>query len=100
MIEYFWVVVIGEKNHRIVWDSISKNLFAPITVSLTVQRLIEEKAIVWMTAVGPKFVASLEEHLSAYATIQEAIEINRLEIYISSPTPIEPESELEDNQAS
>lgn len=100
MIEYFWVVRSGNGRSRVVWDSISQSLFAPIPLSLTVQKMVREKQVVWMTAVGPKFIASLEEHLSAYATIQEAIEINVLEVIDCSPSPIEPEPDLENSQAS
>lgn len=100
MIEYFWVIKKGDKTERVEWDSISETLFAPPSVSMMADDLVADGEIVWLSAVGPKFVASLDDALPAYGTIEYAIEMCGFKVVDCSPSPVDPESDLEDGQAS
>lgn len=100
MVEYFWVIKKGDKTERVEWDSISESLFAPPSVSMMANNLIADGEIVSLSPVGPKLMASLDDALSAYGTIQYAIELSGYEVHHSSPSPVDPESDLEDSQAS
>jgi hypothetical protein len=53
-----------------------------------------------LSPVGPKLLAGLDDELSAYGTILYAIELSGYEVHHSSPSPVDPESDLEDSQAS
>jgi hypothetical protein len=87
MIEYKWFVMVDGVEEEIVWDSVSQMLLAPPWISLMVEKLE-------VTPVGPRVLAGLEEHLSAWATISYAIELSGYELVDGSPAPITPESEL------
>jgi len=97
MIEYFWVIKKGDKTERVEWDSISESLIAPPSVLMMADDLIANGEMVSLSPVGPKLKASLDDDLSAYGTIQYAIEISGFEVVDCSPSPIDPESDLEDN---
>jgi len=97
MIEYFWVIKMGDKTKRVEWDSVSESLIAPPSVSMMADDLIANGEMVSLSPVGPKLKASLDDDLSAYGTIQYAIEISGFEVVDCSPSPIDPESDLEDN---
>ncbi len=100
MIEYFWVIKKGDKTQRVEWDSISESLTAPPSVIMMASDLEADGEIVSLSAVGPKFKASLDDALPAYGTIQYAIELCGFEVVECSPSPVDPESDLEDSQAS
>jgi len=100
MIEYFWVIKMGDKTERVEWDSISESLFAPPSVLIMASDLVADGETVSLSAVGPKFKASLDDALPAYGTIEYAIELSGYEIIDRSPSPVDPESDLEDGQAS
>jgi len=97
MIEYFWVIKMGDKTKLVEWDSVSESLIAPPSVSMMADDLIANGEMVSLSPVGPKLKASLDDDLSAYGTIQYAIEISGFEVVDCSPSPIDPESDLEDN---
>lgn len=94
MIEYKWFVMVDGVEEEIVWDSVSQMLLAPPWISLMVEKLVEDEEIVEITPVGPRVLAGLEEHLSAWATVSYAIELSGYELVDGSPAPITPESEL------
>jgi len=100
MIEYFWVIEKGGETERVEWDSVSEFLIAPPSVSMMVSDLISKGKIVSLSPVGPKFEATLNDALPAYGTIYDAIELCGYKIVDSSLSPVEPESDLEDGQAS
>ena len=100
MIEYFWVIKKGDKTERVEWDSVSETLFAPPSVSMMADDLVADGEIVWLSAVGPKLKAGLDDDLSAYGTIEYAIELSGYEVVDCSPSPVDPEPDLEDGQAS
>jgi hypothetical protein len=100
MIEYFWVIKKGDKTERVEWDSISESLIAPPSVSMMADDLVADGEIVSLSPVGPKLVAGLDDELSAYGTILYAIELSGFQVIDSSPSPVDPESDLEDSQAS
>ena len=100
MIEYFWIIKQGDKTERVEWDSVSKSLFAPPSVSMMASDLVARKQIVWLSAVGPKFVATLDDALPAWGTIVYAIEVSGFRIVDCSTPPVDPEPDLEDSQAS
>lgn len=97
MIEYFWVIKKGDKTERVEWDSVSESLIAPPSVSMMADDLIANGEMVSLSPVGPKLKAGLDDALTAYGTIQYAIELSGYEIYISSLSPVDPESDLEDS---
>lgn len=100
MIEYFWVIKMGDKTERVEWDSVSESLIAPPSVLMMADDLIADGEMVSLSPVGPKLMAGLDDDLSAYGTIQYAIELSGYEVHHSSPSPVDPESDLEDSQAS
>lgn len=100
MTEYFWVIKMGDKTEQVEWDSISESLFAPPSVLMVASDLVADGEIVSLSPVGPKLKASLDDDLSAYGTIQYAIELSGFEVVECSISPVDPESDLEDSQAS
>lgn len=95
MTEYFWKIKNDDKTSLVEWDSVSKSLIAPALVSPKANNLVRAGEIVWLTPVGPKFMASLDDSLPAYATIVYAIEAAGLKIVDFSLCPIDPEQGLE-----
>lgn len=100
MIEYFWVIEKGDKTERVEWDSVSEFLIAPPSVSMMADDLIADGEMVSLSPVGPKLKAGLDDALTAYGTIQYAIELSDYKVHHCSPSPVDPESDLEDSQAS
>lgn len=100
MIEYFWVIKKDNKTERVEWDSISESLIAPPSVFMMADDLVADGEIVWLSPVGPKFKATLDDALPAYGTIQLAIELSGFKVVDCSPSPVDPEPDLEDSQAS
>ena len=100
MTEYSWTLIVGGRQERVYWDSVSLLLEAPPSLSFIVNDLIEAKKVVYVTPVGPRVVASLDNELAAWATIAEAIDDSGYEVVNGSPCPIEPEAELLNNPTS
>lgn len=90
-IKYFWEVKFDNegKTEKIEWDSITKTMLGPASIHVIVENLISDKTIVWLTPTGPKLEASLGDHLAAWGTIQEAIELSGYTFVDGSPCPVE-----------
>lgn len=99
MIEHRWDIVVDSEDVTVEWDSVTKSLTAPIVVSLIVDRMVDDEEVVYVTPVGPRLVADLDDPLAAWATISEGIFRSGYELVGGSPAPIEPEMELESNPA-
>jgi len=98
--EYSWSLMVVGQVESVYWDSESLLLLAPPTVSFILNDMIENKRVVYVTPVGPRVLASLDDELAAWATIAEAIELSGYEVIIGSPCPIAPEAELLGNPSS
>lgn len=94
MIEHKWIVVVDGDEEECVWDSVSKLLLAPTVVSLRAHQLVDDEVVVYMTPVGPRMVADLDDPMAAWATVSYAIELSGYELVGGSPAPMEPEMEL------
>lgn len=90
-IEYFWEVKFGdeEKIERIEWDSITETLIGPASIQEMTKNLISDKVMIFLTPTGPQLEASLGDHLAAWGTIQEAIELSGYTFVDGSPCPVE-----------
>lgn len=100
MIEYRWDIVVNGEDEVVEWDSVTKSLTAPTVVWLIAYRLVDDEETVYVTPVGPRMKADLDDHLAAWATISEAIYLSGYELVGGTPAPIEPEMELESNPTS
>jgi len=100
MIEYRWDIVVDSEDVVVEWDSVSGLLVAPTVVSLIAHRLVDDEETVYVTPVGPRMTADLDDHLAAWATISEAIYLSGYELVGGTPAPIEPEMSLESNPTS
>lgn len=94
MIEHYWEIMVDGKEETVEWDSVSGLLIAPVTVSLIAEQLVEDEETVYVTPVGPRVTADLDEPTAAWATISYAIELSGYELVDGSDAPIEPEPEL------
>ena len=100
MIEHTWVVENEGQESEVVWDDVSLTLFGPAPITVRAHELVKAGEVVYVTPVGPRVVASLDEQLAAWATISQAIEDSGYELVGGSEAPMEPEMELEDNPSS
>jgi len=100
MIEHWWKVRKDGREEMIEWDSETKSLIAPTVVSLAAYDSVDSDAVVYVTPVGPRVLADLDESVAAWATVSDAIQRSGYELLDGSPAPMEPEPELaEDNPA-
>ena len=98
--QYSWTLIVGGRQEKVYWDSVSLFLEAPPSLSFVVSGLIEEEQVLYLTPVGPRVVASLDDELAAWATIAEAIDLCGYEVVNGSPCPIAPEMNLLNNPTS
>lgn len=100
MIEHTWVVEHGGQESEVVWDDVSLMLLGPAPITVRAHELVEAKEVVYVTPVGPRVVASLDDELAAWATISQAIEDSGYELIGGTEAPMQPEMELENNPTS
>jgi len=100
VIEHTWVVEHWGQESEVVWDDVSLMLFGPALITVRAHELVKAGEVVYVTPVGPRVVASLDDELAAWATISQAIEDSGYELVGGSEPPMQPEMELEDNPTS